>query len=50
MRHAQAMLSHVLDVRGPGIDEGHVLARLDHMGAGISANRTRSNNGYLPMV
>jgi hypothetical protein len=42
------MLSHVLDVRGPRIDERHVLAGLYHMGAGTAAYRTRSDNGYLP--
>jgi hypothetical protein len=42
------MLSHVLDVRGPRIDERHVLAGLYHMGAGIAAYRTSSDNGYLP--
>ena len=47
VRHAQAVLSHVLDMRGPGIDERHVLAGLHHMGAGISADRTRSDNGNL---
>jgi hypothetical protein len=42
------MLLHVIDMRGPWIDEGHILASLHHMGAGIPANRTRSNDGYLP--
>jgi hypothetical protein len=42
------MLSHVLDVRGPRIDERHVLVGLYHMGAGIAAYRARSDNGYLP--
>ena len=45
---AQAVLSHVLDMRGPGIDEGHVLARLHHMRAGITADRARSDNRDLP--
>src|SRR5450432_1380853 len=45
---AQAVLSHVLDMLRPRIDEGHVLARLHHMGAGIAADRTRSDNRYLP--
>src|SRR5262245_10394885 len=48
MRHAQAVLSHLLDVGGPRIDERHVLAGLYHMGADIAAHRTRSDNGYLP--
>ena len=38
----------MLDMLGPGIDEGDVLARLHHMGAGIAADRTRSDNRYLP--
>jgi hypothetical protein len=33
---------------GPRIDERHVLARLHHMGAGIPADGTRSDNSYLP--
>src|SRR5215831_15846302 len=41
------MLSHLLDVGGPRIDERHVLAGLYHMGADIAAHRTRSDNGYL---
>src|ERR1700719_3949869 len=42
------MLSHMLDMRRPRIDERHVLAGLYHMGADIAAHRTRSDNGYLP--
>jgi hypothetical protein len=49
VRHPQAVLSHLLDVLGPGIDERHVLAGLHHMGAGIPADRTRSDDGYLPV-
>jgi hypothetical protein len=45
---AQAVLPHVLDMLGPWIDERHVLARLHHMGAGIPADGTRSDNRYLP--
>ena len=45
---AQAVLPHVLDMLGPWIDERHVLARLHHMGAGIPADGTRSDNSYLP--
>src|ERR1700682_3667831 len=45
---AQAVLPHVLDMLGPGIDERHVLARLHHMGAGIPADRTRSDDSYFP--
>ena len=41
MRHAQAVLSHVVDVRGPRIDERHVLAGY-HMGAGIGPRRCRA--------
>ena len=48
MGDAQAVLSHVLDMLGPRIDEGHVLAGLHHMGAGIAADRARSDNGNLP--
>jgi hypothetical protein len=33
---------------GPRIDERHVLARLHHMRAGISADRTRAKDSYLP--
>jgi hypothetical protein len=44
---AQAVLSHLLDMFRPWIDEGDVLARLHHMGAGIAADRARTNNGYL---
>src|SRR5262249_57723327 len=47
LRHAEAMLSHLLDVGGPRIDERHVLAGLYHRGADIAAHRTRSDNGYL---
>ena len=52
VRHAQAVLSHVLDMRGPGIDIGHVLAGLNHVGAGISADRARSDkdNFFLAMI
>src|SRR5262249_24477561 len=45
--HTQTLLAHMLDMRGPRIDEGHVLARLQHVGAGIAANRARSDNGDL---
>jgi hypothetical protein len=44
----QAMLPHMFDMLGPRIDERHVLARLHHMGASISADGTCSDNGYLP--
>jgi len=42
------VLPHVLNMLGPRIDERHVLARLHHMGAGIPADGTRSDNSYLP--
>jgi hypothetical protein len=38
----------MLDMLGPWIDERHVLARLHHMGAGIPADGTRSDNRYFP--
>ena len=44
---AQAVLAHVLDMLGPWIDEGDVFAGLHHMGAGISADRTCSDDRYL---
>src|SRR5262249_36326769 len=47
VRHAQSVLSHVVDMRGPGVDEGHVLTRVHHMGAGVSTDRASSDNGYL---
>ena len=45
---AQPVLAHVLDMLGPGIDEGHVLAGLHHMRAGIAADRARSDDRDLP--
>ena len=44
MCHAQAMLAHVLDMGGPRVDEGHVLAGLNHMRAGITANRAGADD------
>ena len=41
---AQAVFAHMLDMLGPWIDEGHVLARLHHMGAGISPDGTGSDD------
>ena len=35
---AQPVLAHMLDMLGPGIDEGDVLAGLHHMSAGIAAD------------
>jgi hypothetical protein len=48
VRDAQAVLPHVLDMLGPWIDERHVLTCLHHMGTGIPADRTRSDDSYLP--
>jgi len=47
VRHTQSVLSHVIDMRGPGVDEGNVLTGLHHMSAGIPADRTSSDNRYL---
>ena len=44
---AQAVLAHVLDMFGPGIDERDVLARLHHVGAGISADGAGSDDRYF---
>ena len=44
---AQAVLAHMLDVLGPGVDERHVLARLHHVRARIAADRARPDDGYL---
>src|SRR5690349_24490998 len=41
------MLFHVLDMLGPEIDKGHVLAGLDHMRAGIAADRARAHHRNL---
>jgi hypothetical protein len=38
----------MLDMLGPWIDEGHVLAGLHHMGAGIPADGSRPDDSYLP--
>jgi hypothetical protein len=45
--HAQAVLAHVLDMRRPRIDERHVLAGPRHVGAGVAADRSRSDNHNL---
>jgi hypothetical protein len=37
----------MLDMLGPGIDEGDVLARLHHVGTGISADRAGSDDRYF---
>jgi hypothetical protein len=39
MRHAKPVLTHMLDVSGPWIDKGDVFAGLDHVRAGIAADR-----------
>ena len=55
MRHAQAVLAHMLDMRRPWVDEGHVLAGGHHMSAGIAADRAGSDKGdflahnFLPL-
>jgi hypothetical protein len=47
MSDAQAVLAHVLDMFGPGIDERDVLARLHHMGAGIPADGACAHDRYF---
>src|SRR5204863_7606417 len=47
MRYAQPMLAHMLDMLGPRVDERHILARLRHVGAGITPDRARPDDGYL---
>ncbi len=46
MRHAQAMGTHMLDMRGPGVDERHILACLHHMRPGIAAHGTGTDDRY----
>jgi hypothetical protein len=41
---AQAVLPHVLDMLGPGVDEGDVLARLHHVRARIPPDRTGADD------
>ena len=49
MGDAQAVLApYMLDMLWPRIDEGDVLTGLHHVGAGIAADRTRTNNRYFP--
>ena len=43
----QAVRSHVLDMLGPGIDEGDVLAGLRHVRAGIAADGARPHDRDL---
>ena len=47
MGHAQTMRTHVLDVLGPRVDEGHILARLHHVRPGIAAHGTGADDCYL---
>ena len=53
LRHVMAWVTrrpcllHVLDMLGPGIDEGDVLARLHHMRPGIAADGARSHDDDL---
>jgi hypothetical protein len=53
---AQAVLSHVLDMLRPRVDEGYVFAGLHHVGAGIAADRAASDKGdffahcFLPIL
>jgi hypothetical protein len=37
----------MLDMRGPRIDERHVLAGLRHMRASVATDRARSDDGNL---
>ena len=46
MRDAQPRLAHGFNMLRPGVNEGHILPRLDHMRAGVTANRTRTENRY----
>jgi hypothetical protein len=41
------MLAHMLDMVRPRIDKGHVLAGLNHVRAGIAADRTGTDDGYF---
>ena len=51
MGDAQAVLAHVLDMLGPRIDEGDVLAGLHHVRAGIAADRPAPTIAiFLPML
>ncbi len=48
VRDAQPVLAHRLHVLGPRVDEGHVLAGLHHVRAGISPDRARPDDRNLP--
>ena len=49
VRDAQPVLAHVLDVLGPGIDEGDVLAGLHHVRADVAADGACADDGdFLP--
>src|SRR5271170_4953902 len=47
MRDRQPVRLHVLDMLGPEIDKGHVFAGLDHMRAGIAADRSGAHHRNL---
>src|SRR5204863_387583 len=43
----QPVLFHVLDMLGPEIDKGHVLAGLDHVRPGVAADRSGADHRNL---
>ena len=47
VRNREPVLFHVLDMLGPEIDKGHVLAGLDHMRPGIAADRAGADDRDL---
>src|SRR3978361_371380 len=47
VRYAQAIPLDLLDMLGPRIDKGDILAFPRHMRAGISTNCARADNGDL---
>jgi hypothetical protein len=44
MGDAQAVPLHLVDMRRPHVDKGHVLAGPRHMRSGVTAHRTRPDN------
>src|SRR5258707_14992431 len=46
VRHAQSVLSHVIDMRDPGVDDGHVLTGLHLITPAVPADPTSSDNRY----
>jgi len=40
MGDAQAVLLHLLDMRRPHVDQGHILAGAGHVGSGVAADRS----------